>query len=190
MKELLTSIYDDLFSRDLRSWFIATLISYIPGQTGIVIRRKWYSKRFKKAGKNLLILQGALILNPQKIECGDNVAIGIYNYIQGAGGLTLGSDVMFGPYAKIWTANHNMNDYNRPVRSQGYTFKSVEIGEDTWIGANAFIMPGAIVGRKCVIAACSVVGAKKYPDGIILAGNPARKIGSRGLIPEKEDQNL
>lgn len=190
MKELIKALYGDLFDRGLRSWLVSSLISYIPGETGIIIRRKWYSKRFKSVGKNLVILQGTLILNPQNIECGDDVSIGIYNYIQAAGGLSLGSDMMTGPYAKIWTANHNFSDYNIPIRLQGYTNSPVEIGNGTWIGAGAFIMPGVILGSKCIVSACSVVGAKKYIDGTILAGHPARKIMSRepGAETRKEER--
>ena len=117
--ELFRGIFEDLFCRDQRRWFIGSLLSCIPGKTGIIIRRKWYSKRFRKAGGCLTVLQGTLISNPQEIECGDNVSIGPYNFIQAAGGLTLGSDVMLGPYVKIWTANHAFADYDRPVRLQG-----------------------------------------------------------------------
>ena len=66
-----------------------------------------------------------------------------------------------------------------PVWQQGYDNKSVKIGNDVWIGANAFIMPGTILGDKCIVSAHSVVGARQYPSGTILAGHPARKIGNR-----------
>jgi len=172
-------LYWDLRSATTRDQYLAYFIRDIPGTFGIMIRRIWYTKRFKRAGVNLTILAGAYIMNPQNIECGDNVSIGIHNYIQAGGGLFLGSDVMMGPYVKIWTQTHNYADYHTPVHSQGYMYAPVTIGNDVWIAANAFIMPGTVIGNKTIIAASSVVGAKKYPDRIILAGYPARKIGER-----------
>jgi acetyltransferase-like isoleucine patch superfamily enzyme len=63
----------------------------------------------------------------------------------------------------------------------------VVIGRDVWIGANAFVMPGVQLGDGCVVAAGAVVGAKKYPPYKILAGNPARVIGTRQTEqPEQE----
>ena len=61
---------------------------------------------------------------------------------------------------------------------------------DCWIGANAFIMPGANLGEGTIVSAGSVVGGKAVPPYKILAGNPARVIGSREPIdpaPPEQD---
>ncbi len=177
--KLLKLIYWDLNSGGMRDQYVAFLIRNIPGSFGMMIRRMWYSKRFKKCGTNLNVLEGTHIINPQNIECGDNVSIGVCNYLQAGGGIILESDVMLGPYVKIWTQNHNYRRYDIPVHSQGYTYNPVIIRHDVWIGANAFIMPGTEIGAKSIVSACSVVGAKEYPAGSILAGYPARRIGER-----------
>lgn len=177
---ILKKFYWDIRTKLGRDTYIAWLIKDIPGECGIEIRKIWYGKKLKKAGENLLIQPGTVIVNPQNIEVGDNVSIGISSMIQAGGGLVVKSNAMFGPYVKIWTQNHLYEDPNKPINLQGYQFNPVEIGEDVWIGANAFIMPGAKIGDKCIISASSVVGGKIYPDRLILAGNPARKIGVRG----------
>lgn len=176
---LLKRLYWDLASHDTRCLYIEAFLRGVPGPFGERLREKWYRRRFKKAGTNLTVPLGATIINPQNVVCGENVFFGLYCYIQAGGGLVLGSDLAVGPYVKIWTQNHQFKDFNVPVWQQGYENKEVIIGDDVWIGANAFIMPGAIIGDKCVIAAHSVVGAKQYPEGTILAGHPARKIGER-----------
>jgi maltose O-acetyltransferase len=177
--DLFKQLYWDLLLSTNRDQYIAYVIRNIPANLGIAIRQAWYSKRFKRCGKNLKIGEGVTILNPQNIECGDDVYIGGYNYIQAGGEVILESDVLLGPYVRIWTQNHKYDDFEKPVWTQGYKFKPVKLGRDVWVCANVFIMPGAQIGAKSIIAAGSVVLGKEYPGGNIYAGNSARKIGER-----------
>ncbi len=172
-------LYWDLTSKKIRHLYIESFLRGIPGRFGERLRERWYRKRFKSCGKNLTVPLGAFIVHPENIECGDNVFFGLYCYIQAGGNLVIGSDVAIGPHVKIWTQNHRYKDPHTPIWKQGYEKKTVVIGNDVWIGANAFIMPGTILADKCVVAAHSVVAARKYSPGMILAGHPARKIGQR-----------
>ncbi|MDR1385718.1 MAG: hypothetical protein LBJ67_17990 [Planctomycetaceae bacterium] len=52
------------------------------------------------------------------------------------------------------------------------------IGNDVFIGVNAVILPGLIVGDHAIIAAGAVV-TKNIENGAIVAGNPAKVIGQR-----------
>jgi acetyltransferase-like isoleucine patch superfamily enzyme len=189
MKRLIKSLYWDFATRNGRNWLISQFISDIPGDFGMELRRIWYSKQFRTAGVNLKVFPGTMIINPQNMECGDNVYIGYHNYLQAGGGLVISSDAMLGPHVKIWTQNHKFEDPNIPVHMQGFSNDPVSIGRDAWIGASVFIMPGTKIGDRCVISACSVVGKKNYPAGIVLAGNPARKIGVRGLPGSTPEMN-
>lgn len=56
-------------------------------------------------------------------------------------------------------------------------FKPVFIGEDSFIGAGAIILPGTIIGKNCIVGAGAVVKGS-VDDYSIVAGNPARKIGT------------
>ena len=58
---------------------------------------------------------------------------------------------------------------------------SVLIGNDVWIGLNAIILSGVQIGNGAVIGAGSVV-VKNVPAYSIVAGNPAKVIGSRFSI--------
>ena len=51
----------------------------------------------------------------------------------------------------------------------------VYIGENSWIGANAVILPKLKIGKNCVIGAGSVV-TKNIPDDTMAFGNPAKFI--------------
>lgn len=46
---------------------------------------------------------------------------------------------------------------------------SIEIGDNTFIGANAMIMPNVKIGKNCVVAAGSIV-TKDIPDGSVWGG--------------------
>ena len=55
-------------------------------------------------------------------------------------------------------------------------FKAVEIGEHSFIGAGAIVLPGTRIGKYCIIGAGAVVKGK-IEDYSIVIGNPAKKIG-------------
>ena len=51
------------------------------------------------------------------------------------------------------------------------------IGANVWIGARAVILGGVVIGESAVIGAASVV-TEQVPPFAIVAGNPARSVGS------------
>lgn len=53
----------------------------------------------------------------------------------------------------------------------------VRIGEGTWIGEQSIVLRGTDIGRFCLIAANSVVRGT-FPDYSIIAGTPAKAVGS------------
>jgi acetyltransferase-like isoleucine patch superfamily enzyme len=66
----------------------------------------------------------------------------------------------------------------------GYVRAPVEIGEYTFVGAGAIILPGVKIGKGSLVAAGSVVN-KSFPDFAIVSGNPARVIGNTRDLDEK-----
>lgn len=55
------------------------------------------------------------------------------------------------------------------------------VGEHTFVGTNAIILPGVRIGDHCVIGAGSVV-TKDVPSNCVVAGNPARVIRSEAEV--------
>jgi len=51
--------------------------------------------------------------------------------------------------------------------------KGPHIFREARIGANATLLPGVVIGKKSLVGAGSVV-TKDVPEGVIVAGNPAR----------------
>jgi maltose O-acetyltransferase len=63
-------------------------------------------------------------------------------------------------------------------RHLGFTrIARVRIGRRVFIGAESIVLPGVTIGDDAIVAAGSVV-TRDVPPGTIVAGNPARAIGT------------
>ena len=64
----------------------------------------------------------------------------------------------------------------RDSKGRRFRYARVEIGDDVFIGVQCVILPGVRIGTRVIVAAGSIV-TSSVPDGVIVAGNPARVIG-------------
>lgn len=165
---------------ETRYLYFQALYSAIPSYIGQRLRLRFYGKWLKAMGDGGKFHDKVYIRNPKKFAMGRGCHIGYGVRIQAGGGLTFGDNVLLGPGVSIWTSNHRFEDPDTAISDQGQEYKPVTIGNDVWLGANSFIMPGTQLGNGCVVSAGAVVGGKQYKDFSILAGNPARVIGFRG----------
>ncbi len=53
----------------------------------------------------------------------------------------------------------------------------VVIGNHVWIGCNATVLKGTVIGNNCIVGAGSIVNGV-FPDNSLIAGNPAKIIKS------------
>ena len=184
---LFKALEEDLLQDTNRYAWLEWAVRNLPGAIGGVLRRWVMGRRFARRGRKLEIYPGARIFGAAKLAVGERCRIGFDNFIQANGGITMGDDVLIGPDVKIWSVNHVFAKLDVPIWEQGYEHKPVTIGNGVWIGASSFIMPGANIGDHVVIAAGSVVSGKDVPPYTILAGNPARAIGTRQeRLPSRE----
>lgn len=109
------------------------------------------------------------------IRVGDNVAIGAYAHLGGAGGITIGQGTIIGQYLSMHSENHNFSNTDIPIRNQGVNRKGISIGKDTWVGSKVTFVDGSGIGDGCVVAAGAVV-TKRFGDGVLIGGVPARII--------------
>lgn len=93
------------------------------------------------------------------------------------GHIYVGDGVLFGPNVTVATPNHPIDP---SLRAKGLQYnKDVRIGENTWIGTGAVIVPGVTIGKNCVIGAGSVV-TRDLPDSVVAVGNPCRVLREVG----------
>lgn len=128
---------------------------------------------------SVLEVTSGLARNAGWIRLGERTSLGDYSYVGGAGGVTLGKNVLCGQYVSFHAEEHRFADSERLIREQGVTHRGIEVEDDCWIGSGATILDGVVVGRGAVVAAGAVV-TKSVPPLAIVVGVPARMIGTRG----------
>jgi len=122
--------------------------------------------------------RSSILMNVQfhcaaEMVIGANCVINPWVYLDGRGGLRIGSNVNISSHALLIAGFHDVND---PFFAGGAS--RITIGDYVWICTGAKILPGVTVGRGAVVAAGAVVTKDVLPYEIV-AGVPARKIGER-----------
>jgi virginiamycin A acetyltransferase len=115
-----------------------------------------------------------------------HISIGNHCYINSGctlytgNGITIGNNVMLAANVVLAPTNHGYQSRKTPIRLQGYgpSKGGIRIDDDVWIGSNASILDGSVIGTGCVIGAGSTVRTSLEPYGIYV-GNPVRLIGER-----------
>lgn len=138
----------------------------------------YLGRNFKLGANSRIIASGSLADLGIGLKIADNVGIGEFAYLGGAGGVEIGSGTIVGQYFSVHPENHTFDDPARAVRDQGVTRQGIDIGAGCWIGAKVTITDGVTVGENCVIAAGSVV-TQSFPNGAVIGGVPAKLIRNR-----------
>lgn len=121
----------------------------------------------------------SIVGNPKNIYAGIDTSPGYSPgcYIQGGGKVYIGDYTQIAPNVGIISSNHDLHDSRKKI------VKEVRIGKYSWIGMNAVVLPGVVVGDFTIIAAGAVV-TKSFEEGYcVIGGNPARKI--KDLVKEE-----
>lgn len=141
-------------------------------------------KKFKKFGIDSEFRPGAYAIGCSKIEIGSRVVIRPGTMLFGETilpmdiSIKIEDNVMLGSGVHIYVNNHKYGIPDLPLIDQGYfPDMPVVLKNGCWIGANAILLPGVIVGQNSIVAAGAVV-TTSVPDNVIVGGVPAKFLKS------------
>lgn len=127
------------------------------------------------------------------LRIGDRCSIGRGNHVVAHRCVVLGDDVMTGPNCYVTDQNHVYADPTVPIAQQWPADDPVHIGDGSWLGAGAIVLPGSHLGRNTVVGAGSVVRGT-FPDHSVLVGAPATVVRryepGRGWQPALRDVHI
>ena len=117
--------------------------------------------------------QRARIAVPWNLTLHDRSCLGDRANAYSLGEIEIGARAVVAQEAYLNTGSH---DFSRP--SMPLVVAKITIGEDAFVGARAFVMPGIKIGAHAIVGACSVV-TKDVPENVVAAGNPCRILHPR-----------
>lgn len=130
-------------------------------------------------GRKVVIDRGVgLHADGGHISIGDNSTVNANSLIIGGGSVKVGLRVLIAGNCVIVASNHVFSRPDIPIAAQGVSKGWIEIEDDVWIGAGVQVVSNVRIGRGAVVGAGAVV-TKDVPPYSIVAGVPARVIGSR-----------
>ncbi|MEI8054140.1 MAG: acyltransferase [Bacteroidota bacterium] len=115
----------------------------------------------------------SLVSYANKIVIGKGVVPG-YNpgcYLHGVNGIFIGDYTFIAPNVGIMSGNHDLYD----LRNQKIT-SPVKIGKYCWLGMNAVILPGVVLGDFTIVGAGAIVTHSFEEGYCVIGGNPSRII--------------
>jgi acetyltransferase-like isoleucine patch superfamily enzyme len=116
----------------------------------------------------------------------DGVEINDGSLLLARGRILIRRNAILGPGVKLISYQHTFADTTRTIKEQPCVNDDIEIGEGSWIGANAVVMAGVRVGRGAVIGAGAIV-TRDIPDLAVAVGCPARVIKVRSAATETSE---
>lgn len=122
------------------------------------------------------IARTARIDFPWNVRIGHRVTIDESAWLYGLDNIVIEDLAIIGRHVKVLTGSHDLSS-----QSFALVTKPVLIKRAAWIATGAIILPGISVGEGAVVGAGAVV-TTDVPPWRVVAGNPARIIGSRKLI--------
>jgi len=148
--------------------------------SGCIIRSHTTIYAGNVIGENFQTGHGVMVRESNAI--GNNVSIGtqsvIEHHVQIADDVRIHTHVFVPEYtvleAGCWLGPRVVVTNARYPRSKGVKDRlmGAHIGEGAMVGANATLLPGVKLGKRCLVGAGAVV-TKDVADGAVVAGNPA-----------------
>lgn len=136
-------------------------------------------RRYVRMGSSVVVV------DRERMSIGDHVWVGHQTVLDASGGLEIGEGCQIGVSVRIYThgSHHAIRLLGRSyvevpaAERKDLLRRPVRIGAYTFIGAGSVILPGANIGKGCIIGPNSVV-MSTVPDFSVMAPPPTRVIGN------------
>jgi putative colanic acid biosynthesis acetyltransferase WcaF len=117
--------------------------------------------------------QRARIAIPWNLTLHDRACLGDRANAYSLGEIEIGARAVVAQEAYLSTGSHDFTSAACPL-----VVGKITIGEDAFVGARAFVLPGVTIGARAIVGACSVV-TRDVPVHAVAAGNPCRVLRPR-----------
>ena len=172
------SAYNSPWSRNERvlrvlwefCWFVFCIWTPKPANAW---RLLWLRAFGAKLDGTPFVHQRARIEIPWNLTMHDRASLGDRANAYTLGELEIGARATVAQEVYLSTGSHDFTQAALPLVTAKITS-----GEDVFIGARAFVMPGVTIGARTIVGACSVV-TNDLPADVIAAGNPCKVLRPR-----------
>jgi putative colanic acid biosynthesis acetyltransferase WcaF len=117
--------------------------------------------------------QRARISIPWNLTMHDRSLLGERANANSLGEIEIGPGATVAQEVYLSAGSHDFDEPALPL-----VVAKITIGQDAFVCARTFIMPGVTIGKRALIGACSVV-TKDIEDNVVAAGNPCRVLRPR-----------
>lgn len=128
-----------------------------------------------RIGAHVNVYPSCRIYMPWNLAVGEWSALGEDVLVYNLGKVVIGRRVTVSYRAHLCAGTHDFNHPTLPLLKPPVTLE-----DDAWLGTDAFVGPGVTVGAGAIVGARAVVVRSVAPRDIV-AGNPARIVGTRQL---------
>ena len=125
---------------------------------------------YKLLGDNIRYAQSLGVTLGQNVFIGSNVEWPSEPYL-----ITIGNNVQITDGVRFHT--HGGGGAIRRMYPDFDCFGKITVEDYAYIGAGSQILPGVVIGSSSIVGAGSIV-TKSVPPGVVVAGNPARVVGT------------
>lgn len=156
-------------------WIYHLMTGWLPESRAFAWKRMWLRFAGAKIGRDVRIYSSARFLGNGRLEIGDDVHIGPYVmiYAVAPARVVIGNCIDIGPRVTVLTGSHEIDPVGAHIGGKGIVAEVV-IGDGSWIGANATVLPGVVLAKKTVVAAGAVITRSVEGDKSLVAGVPAQ----------------
>lgn len=157
-------------------WGLCWLTLFRPSPRPLFVWRRLLLRVFgAQIGSAARIDPSVRVWVPWRLTVGTDAALGAHVVCYNLAPITIGAHATVSQYSHLCAGSHDITDPHMRLVA-----RPIDVGEQAWVCANAFIGPGVTIGKGAIVGAASVV-MRDVTEWTVVAGNPARYLKDRVL---------